>query len=190
MAWTAPRTWIVGEVVTAAIMNTHIRDNQKALSDLAANSFLNPFPLGAWAQSPGAALGSSTDIDLAGTSSIVTPINFDAFNARSATVQWRMSAVFNVSVIVPGAPSAVTWTARYAFYANRGAVTAPGAFASLGAGVNLFNLTGIQAADSGWNAIVASGLWSVHPAWFCARTGGSGNGSVTTCFYFLEARNQ
>jgi len=28
MAWTAPRTWAVSEVVTAAIMNTYIRDNQ------------------------------------------------------------------------------------------------------------------------------------------------------------------
>lgn len=27
MAWTAPRTWVVNEVVTAAIMNTHVRDN-------------------------------------------------------------------------------------------------------------------------------------------------------------------
>jgi hypothetical protein len=26
-AWTAPRTWVVSEVVTAALMNTHIRDN-------------------------------------------------------------------------------------------------------------------------------------------------------------------
>lgn len=25
--WTAPRTWVVGELVTAAIMNTHVRDN-------------------------------------------------------------------------------------------------------------------------------------------------------------------
>jgi len=31
MAWTAPRTWTVGEVVTAAIMNTHVRDNQLAI---------------------------------------------------------------------------------------------------------------------------------------------------------------
>lgn len=28
MAWTAPRTWVTGELVTASIMNTHIRDNQ------------------------------------------------------------------------------------------------------------------------------------------------------------------
>ena len=27
MAWTTPRTWVAGEVVTAAIMNTHLRDN-------------------------------------------------------------------------------------------------------------------------------------------------------------------
>jgi len=27
MAWTAPRTWAADEVVTAALMNTHIRDN-------------------------------------------------------------------------------------------------------------------------------------------------------------------
>ncbi len=27
MAWTAPRTWVTGETVTAALMNTHIKDN-------------------------------------------------------------------------------------------------------------------------------------------------------------------
>jgi hypothetical protein len=27
MSWTAPRTWTTSEVVTAAIMNTHVRDN-------------------------------------------------------------------------------------------------------------------------------------------------------------------
>lgn len=29
MAWTAPRTWTTGEVVTASIMNTHVRDNMR-----------------------------------------------------------------------------------------------------------------------------------------------------------------
>lgn len=28
MAWTAPKTWAVGEIVTAAMMNIHIRDNE------------------------------------------------------------------------------------------------------------------------------------------------------------------
>lgn len=31
MAWTAPRTWVSSEIVTAALMNTHVRDNLLAL---------------------------------------------------------------------------------------------------------------------------------------------------------------
>lgn len=27
MAWTAPKTWTVGEMCTAALLNTHVRDN-------------------------------------------------------------------------------------------------------------------------------------------------------------------
>jgi hypothetical protein len=27
MAWTSPRTWVASEIVTAAVMNTHVRDN-------------------------------------------------------------------------------------------------------------------------------------------------------------------
>lgn len=33
MAWTAPRTWVAAETVTAALMNQHVRDNLKALGD-------------------------------------------------------------------------------------------------------------------------------------------------------------
>ena len=31
MAWTTPRTWVTGELVTASILNTYVRDNQNAL---------------------------------------------------------------------------------------------------------------------------------------------------------------
>jgi len=34
MAWTTPRTWVTGEVVTASIMNTHIRDNLRYIKGL------------------------------------------------------------------------------------------------------------------------------------------------------------
>jgi len=34
MAWIAPRTWVTGEVVTAALMNTHVRDNTRYLKGL------------------------------------------------------------------------------------------------------------------------------------------------------------
>lgn len=33
MAWTLPRTWVAGEIVTAALLNTHLRDNLKAIGD-------------------------------------------------------------------------------------------------------------------------------------------------------------
>lgn len=33
MAWTTPRTWTTGELVTAAILNTHVRDNLAYLYD-------------------------------------------------------------------------------------------------------------------------------------------------------------
>jgi hypothetical protein len=31
MAWTTPRTWVTGELVTAALLNAHLRDNLNAL---------------------------------------------------------------------------------------------------------------------------------------------------------------
>lgn len=31
MAWTTPRTWVAGELVTASMMNTHVRDNMNFL---------------------------------------------------------------------------------------------------------------------------------------------------------------
>lgn len=37
MAWTTPRTWSFGELVTAALLNTHIRDNLNILKTSVAN---------------------------------------------------------------------------------------------------------------------------------------------------------
>ena len=33
MAWTSPRSWVPDEVVTADVMNVHVRDNLKAIGD-------------------------------------------------------------------------------------------------------------------------------------------------------------
>lgn len=38
MAWTAPRTWTTGELVTAALMNAHLRDNLLETSAAAATT--------------------------------------------------------------------------------------------------------------------------------------------------------
>jgi hypothetical protein len=39
MAWTDPRTWVTGEMVTAAMMNQHVRDNMRYLEVLAYVEF-------------------------------------------------------------------------------------------------------------------------------------------------------
>lgn len=36
MAWTSPRTWVAGEVLTAALLNTHVRDNLLELNSTAS----------------------------------------------------------------------------------------------------------------------------------------------------------
>jgi len=36
MSWTAPRTWVAGETVTAALLNTHLRDNLLAQAGVVA----------------------------------------------------------------------------------------------------------------------------------------------------------
>ena len=32
MGWTSPRTWVASEIVTAALLNTHVRDNLNAIN--------------------------------------------------------------------------------------------------------------------------------------------------------------
>lgn len=43
MAWTTPRSWVAGETVTAAICNTHIRDEFNMLLPSQAGSFTVTF---------------------------------------------------------------------------------------------------------------------------------------------------
>jgi len=61
MAWTTPRTWIPGELVTALMMNTHVRDN---MNYLFANIGASPSSFGAGSVSaPSVAVGD-TDVGL------------------------------------------------------------------------------------------------------------------------------
>lgn len=41
MAFTSPRTWISSEIVTAALMNTHVRDNERYLNGLDGDVTIN-----------------------------------------------------------------------------------------------------------------------------------------------------
>jgi hypothetical protein len=63
MAWTDPRTWVTGEVVTASQMNTHIRDNMNALGPALGAYQRGTTDLEAWYP-----CGARTGADLVGGS--------------------------------------------------------------------------------------------------------------------------
>lgn len=44
-AWTTPKTWVTDELVTAAMLNTHLRDNLNALKTPPTYSFDGPLTL-------------------------------------------------------------------------------------------------------------------------------------------------
>jgi hypothetical protein len=52
MAWTAPRTWVTGEIVSSSQMNTHVRDNFNAV-----------MPLGTYLWRPGTSTTVETTLE-------------------------------------------------------------------------------------------------------------------------------
>lgn len=42
-AWTTPRTWVSGELVTASMMNTHVRDNLNYLFSVSSGADILQF---------------------------------------------------------------------------------------------------------------------------------------------------
>ncbi len=75
MAWTTPRTWIPGELVTALMMNTHVRDNMNYLfsnigavdlsgkADVASPTFTGIVTLGGGQLKFPASQNASTDVN-------------------------------------------------------------------------------------------------------------------------------
>lgn len=67
MAWTTPRTWVSGELVTASMLNTHIRDNMQHAQltfgssidiTFSAGNFTHNTGGGAWTVESGDVLGN------------------------------------------------------------------------------------------------------------------------------------
>ena len=115
MAWTAPRTWVTGETVTAALMNAQIRDNLLEASaatvttagDLAfadaANSMGSRVGLGA-ANSHLVSTGSApvwraiaTDVDTA-AKTLDTGVHGTGYFKLGAAAQWNFTSEIEVTV--------------------------------------------------------------------------------------------
>lgn len=140
MAWTAPRTWVAGETVTAALLNSHLRDNLKAIGDPWAT--YTP----SWTGSGGnPAIGNGT---LAGW-----------YMQAGKLVHFRISIIAgstttygsgNYSLTLPVAPTSYRWRFSGAT-ANAGAADYPMWGRSLGAGSTTLELvvpTGAGTSDA------------------------------------------
>ena len=98
MAWTAPRTWVAGEVLTAALLNTHLRDNLLALRC----SYATTLP------------GSPSDGDLAilvDSTSNPTYKWLFRYNAAEATYKWE--CIGGNPLVVTTAASSTRTNAAY-----------------------------------------------------------------------------
>jgi len=107
MAWTTPRTWVSGELVSASIMNTHIRDNLNVIrANLADDSttqvlkVLTQVSL-SLANNATATIGNSSDLDG------FLFITADEDNA-SAVIEMRGNAGVTVEALDPSALFSIT----------------------------------------------------------------------------------
>ena len=79
MAWTTPRTWVTGELVTAALLNTHIKDNLAYLKN--SPDFDGSITVAGSAKVGGTGAGSPATNDIrASGSSILSVYSTDAYN--------------------------------------------------------------------------------------------------------------
>lgn len=68
MAWNAPRTWVTGETPTAAIFNTHVRDNFNQFDSVTASGIWVSDGSGPVARHPTNSQGNGTQFDFTNTS--------------------------------------------------------------------------------------------------------------------------
>lgn len=179
-------TWTVGQVPTASDLNTTIRDNLLAvLGPVAGPSRLSPAGSMVY-ESPGSyPFGDNVDYAACG----YHLLHWDLLNAIGLP-QWRMRAVFLPTLIVPGAPSLVSWTGGWRLEAGAGEVLGVGGIGTAYSAVVAVPNTGAFCTpDSGWADVSASGMRLYSLVHHTARVGGSGNGTIGELALFSEVRN-
>jgi hypothetical protein len=138
MAWTAPRSWITGEVVTAALLNAHVRDNLIDLDDRTS-------PVGA-VVATFESTSSTTYTDLATAGPTVNVLRIGATGKALVALHVAMSnATANVASYYSFAISGATTSA--ASDALGIGFTSAGAFVGIRTGSTLL-LTGLTPGNT------------------------------------------
>jgi hypothetical protein len=140
--WTAPRTWVTGEVVTAALLNTHVRDN---LVDLDRRTV----PIGTFVNTAETTTSTSyTDLATAGP-------------AATATIGATLKAL----VSLRGELTSTSGSTAYASVAISGATTVA-ASDSVGIG---HSFTGPATIRLGMTVLYSSALTAAGSTTFTAK---------------------
>lgn len=172
MAWTAPRTWVAAENVTAALLNTHLRDNLLALKDPpSANYELN--------EGADITSNSATFVDVDGTnfSLQITTVGGDVFVHFHGTVFHSAGAGSNKRVFFDvdvngartGGDDGIMSVTISSGDPDECAVTFTRLITGLGAGTHTFKLQWkMSAGTQGLYAGAGTGSGDLHPQ-FWAR---------------------
>lgn len=157
MAWTTPKTWAVGDVLTAADMNTYVRDNEDAILpyDVTWQSY-SP-ALTAASSNPTLGTGSSTS----GRFYRVGQLCVAHFRVKAGTVGFAAgSGLYRISA--PLSAASFMYTANFfrcgtGFFYNSSAPTNYlASFYFVGAGQVEINIDGRGTAQTGADPVVPS----------------------------------
>lgn len=116
MAWATWRTWVAGEVVTAALLNQQIRDNENAI-----------YPLG----DPTAAWTTFTpQIDQGASTNITKTVTYSAYTRMGRTLFWdfRLDMTAGgtggsvLTLTIPAAPTSTIRAIGSGYIASAGTV--------------------------------------------------------------------
>ena len=127
MAWTTPRTWTTGELVTAALLNSHLRDNLNVV---------NPTETTITFDGGGAAITTGSFMDLGSFAFSMTISRWEIYTTEASSIQWEI-----VSVSYGGWPSSASAADSInsgspikTASARKGQDTNPSAFATIAQG--------------------------------------------------------
>ena len=124
MAWSTPKTWTTGELVTAAQLNAHLRDNLNVV---------NPTAIQILVDGGGAAIstGSIMDFSIAGA---VTVSRWEVYAAEASSVQFEIYSVSYAGFPAGSEDSINSGSTMNTSSARTGQDTNPSAFGTMAQG--------------------------------------------------------
>lgn len=153
MAWTTPRTWTTGEVVTAAIMNTHVRDNLDDLdrrTTLSGNTIATAETTTSTAYADLTTSGPAVTVTVGANGRALVALYASAANTADTGAVFMSFAVSGATTIAAGDGFALAYSPPSAGTGMRASVV------SLRSGLN----SGSNTFTAKYRVVSGTGSWS------------------------------